>query len=223
VTKRVLVLVEGQTEERFVKDVLSPAFLARGLYLTPTLLVTKRVKDGANFKGGVTSFAKFSSDLQRLLSDKTAFVTTLLDFYGLPADFPGMNSQPLNTAARARVQHVETAIHQYFGCPDNFFPFVTLHEFEAWLFADQHALSAVMGDKSKAPLMADVRAQFATPEDINERPEWAPSKRIRSFFPGYRKTLHGPIAVSRIGLGRIRAECHHFAGWLDWLDACAAA
>ena len=66
-SKRVLVLVEGQTEERFVKDVLGPAFEAQGLYLRPTILTTSRLKDGTRFKGGVTSFARFESDVKRLL------------------------------------------------------------------------------------------------------------------------------------------------------------
>lgn len=85
---RALVLVEGQTEERFVKDVLAPAFWSRGLYLSPTILVTKRVKDGPNFKGGVTRFARFENDLRELLRSGGAVVTTILDYYRLPADFP---------------------------------------------------------------------------------------------------------------------------------------
>ena len=59
-SKRVLILVEGQTEERFVKDVLGPAFWDKELFFHPTILVTKRVKDGPNFKGGVTN--GFASD-----------------------------------------------------------------------------------------------------------------------------------------------------------------
>ena len=50
--KRALVLVEGYTEERFVKDVLQEHFWTLNLSLTPTLLVTKTVKDGADFRGG---------------------------------------------------------------------------------------------------------------------------------------------------------------------------
>ena len=42
-SKRGLILVEGQTEEAFVKQVLGPYFIERGLGLTPTLLVTRRV------------------------------------------------------------------------------------------------------------------------------------------------------------------------------------
>jgi hypothetical protein len=48
--KRVLILVEGQTEETFVRDVLAPHFLARNVALTPKLLVTRRVKSGGHFK-----------------------------------------------------------------------------------------------------------------------------------------------------------------------------
>ena len=67
-SKRVLILVEGQTEERFVKDILGPALWDKELFLQATILVTKRVKDGPNFKGGVTNFAKFRNDTQRLLN-----------------------------------------------------------------------------------------------------------------------------------------------------------
>ena len=37
------------------------------IFFTPTLLVTKRVKDGPNFKGGVTNYPKFKNDVHRLL------------------------------------------------------------------------------------------------------------------------------------------------------------
>jgi len=65
--KRVLILVEGYTEERFVKRVLIPEFSEHELYFYPTILVTKRVKDGSSFKGGVTNYAKFKNDVTRLL------------------------------------------------------------------------------------------------------------------------------------------------------------
>jgi len=39
-SKRALALVEGRTEEQFVKAVLAPEFNALNLYLTSTILVT---------------------------------------------------------------------------------------------------------------------------------------------------------------------------------------
>jgi Domain of unknown function (DUF4276) len=222
-SKRVLVLVEGQTEERFVKDVLSPAFFSRDLYFSPTILVTKRVKNGPNFKGGVTNFAKFRNDTQRLLnSSGDAMVTTILDYYGLPDDFPGMDTRPDSTPV-ARVTHVESALFSYFGSPANFIPFLVLHEFEALLFSSSEVLPRVLTENRKQPQFAAIRASVHTPEDINERPELAPSKRIVALFPAYKKTLHGPMAAGRIGLDKIRAECPHFSSWIARLEAYAAS
>ena len=223
-SKRVLILVEGQTEERFVKDVLGPSFWDQELHFHPTILVTKRVKDGPNFKGGVTNFAKFKNDAQRLLaSSGGALVTTLLDYYRLPVDFPGMNSRPKNGPAQKRAQHVEKAVAVHFGSPKNFLPFLALHEFEAWLFASAEELPRVMTESHKQTKFAAIRAGVPTPEDINERPEFAPSKQIMALFPSYQKTLHGPNTVKRIGLDKIRSECPHFDAWMKSLEAFAAA
>jgi hypothetical protein len=220
VTKRALILVEGQTEERFVKDVLAPEFFARNLFFSPTLLVTKRVKDGPHFKGGVTSYQRFRNDLRRLLKDSGALVTMLLDYYGLPSDFPGMLTRPQGTALQC-VTHVERAIHEELGSPSNFLPFLAVHEFEAWLFASPYELPRTMTQAGKQPEFAKVRDAFDSPEEIDDGPTTAPSKRIAALFPAYSKKLHGPLTAQRIGLERIRTECPHFASWLGKLEAFA--
>jgi len=219
--KRALVLVEGQTEERFVKDMLAPALQRWNLYLQPTLLVTKRVKNGPNFKGGVTSFRNFEKDLRQLfLGAGDALVTTLLDYYGLPNDFPGMSTRPSSLPLQ-RVQHIENEVRAYFGHPKNFLPFFALHEFEAWLFAAPEELPRALNQPEKEKEFTAIRGSVATPEEINERADWAPSKRIAKLFPGYRKTLHGPTVAGRIGLERIRSECAHFAWWVGQLESYA--
>jgi len=50
---RVLILAEGQTEERFVKDILQPHLWPFGVDPQPKIATTKRIKDGIDFKGGV--------------------------------------------------------------------------------------------------------------------------------------------------------------------------
>lgn len=223
-TKRVLILVEGQTEERFVKDLLAPSYWSKGLYIEPTILMTKRVKDGPNFKGGVTTFTKFENDVNRLLNKSgDALVTTFIDYYALPNDFPGMNTRPLNSSGLQCVLHLENAMHQHFGNRDNFFPFLALHEFEALLFSDTNILPTVMTDISKKNEFSAILRKYGNPEEINNGPHTAPSKRILGLFPGYRKTLHGPNAAQRIGLERIRSSCPHFSNWLSWLEQFAIA
>lgn len=221
-SKRALILVEGQTEERFVKDVLGPAFFDRRLYFHPTILVTKRVKDGPNFKGGVTNFERFKNDAFRLLNTAGgAMVTTMVDYYGLPMDFPGMTTRPLQGTPYQRVCHVEDQLARALGSPKGFVPFLSLHEFEALLFSSPDELPRVMTEVDKQPKFAAVRVGVSSPEEINERPSHAPSKQITAIFPAYKKTLHGPTAAGRIGLQRIRKECPHFNAWIGKLEQFA--
>jgi hypothetical protein len=223
-SKRILILVEGQTEERFVKDVLAPDFYHFDTFFDPRLLITKVVKHGASFKGGVTTYGKYKNDVRRLLAEAkgTALVTTLIDYYGLPADFPGMETRP-NSSPQDRVLHVEKSIFADCGSPQNFRPFLALHEFESWLFSSREELSQTMTQPEKAPLIAAIRDAFETPEDINEDPATAPSKRIQEVFPEYKKTLHGPLAAGRIGIAAIRGECAHFDEWVSELEIFATA
>ena len=218
-SKRVLILVEGQTEERFVKDVLAPYFFTLNCFIIPTLLVTNRVKDGSNFKGGVTHFSKFENDLKRLLYNSgDTLISTMIDYYGLPGDFPGMDTRPPDGTPLERVKHVEDAVKHYFNNPANLLIFFMLHEFEAWLFSSTETLPHVMAEPEKIRDFSAIRAEFKTPEEINERPGYAPSKRIESLFPAYKKTLHGPITAERIGLDQIREQCLHFNWWSEQLE-----
>jgi len=95
--RRILALVEGQTEEIFVRDVLDPHMARFDACVIPVLLKTKRVKSGGHFRGGVTSTAQVLGDIRRLLGDSNAAcVTTILDYYGLPSDFPGTSVDAQN-------------------------------------------------------------------------------------------------------------------------------
>jgi hypothetical protein len=222
--KRGLVLVEGQTEEQFVNDCLGPYLRDKGLILErPTIVVTKRVAGGPNFKGGISSYGQVQRDLQRLLHDGHASViTTVLDYYALPKDFPGMESRPAGSP-RSRVEHVETAWAAAAG-DRRFVPHLALHEFEAWVYADPSRLEPFMFDDDPGVIEAitKIAASHPTPEDIDDGPMTAPSKRLRDVFAAYQKPLHGPLAVSAIGIDRIRDVCSHFDCWLSKLTSCVA-
>ena len=94
-----------------------------------------------------------------------------------------------------------------------------MHEFEGLLFSDCDALSRGVGRPELQPQFESIRNQFTTPEDINDSPHTAPSKRMESIIPGYEKPLLGILAVLEIGLARIRAECPHFNAWLSKLES----
>ncbi|HEX3474166.1 MAG TPA: DUF4276 family protein [Kofleriaceae bacterium] len=223
--KRGLVLVEGQTEERFVNECLAPYLLDKGLILErPTIVATKRVAGGPSFKGGISSYGQVQRDLQPLLHDGHASViTTVLDYYALPKDFPGMHSR-LAGSPRSRVEHVEAAWAAAVA-DRRFVPHLALHEFEAWVYADRSKLEPFMFDDDPGVIeaIARIAAGHPTPEDIDDGPMTAPSKRLRDVFAAYQKPLHGPLAVVAIGIDRIRAVCPHFHHWLTRVETLASA
>lgn len=220
--KRALILVEGQTEERFVKDVLQEHFWTMDLAVNCTIISTKREISGGKSRGGLSGFGKFANDLKRLIyqSAGNALVTTMLDYYRLPNDFPGMTDRPAGSA-RDRVRHVEQRIHQHFGSPLHFLSHLSLHEFESLLFCSPAEMSVTLTQPNLEARFAEIRASFATPEEINETPNQSPSKRIEAIAPFYRKTLHGPSTAKRIGLTTLRQECPHFNAWINSLEGYA--
>jgi hypothetical protein len=217
--KRVLILVEGQTEETFVRDVLAPHLHTRDIAPVPKLLVTKRIKSGGHFKGGAVSYTQVKGDLHRLLADTGAeLITTMLDYYGLPDDVPGLADRPPGTCYQ-RVEHVERAFREDIEHP-RFLPYLALHEFEALLFTDPTRCDWVFSEATGLlESMQAIRASVTSPEEINEGPTTAPSKRLLKLFPGYQKTLHGPMAAGAQGLGPLRAACPHFHQWVSALEA----
>jgi hypothetical protein len=218
---KVLILVEGQTEETFVRDVLGPHLNGLGIYPIGKSVTTKRVKQGPHFKGGIVSYGKTKNDAVRLLSDTSAIlVTTLIDFYGLPTDFPGYKTLPSGSCYQ-RVAHLEDSFRQDINHP-KFLPYFALHEFEAMLFVSPTDTAQVFPDENVSSKLQSIKAEFASPEEINENPNSAPSKRLKNLLPQYHKPLHGPIITANIGLDRIRQECPYFNGWLTKLESLGA-
>lgn len=218
--RRVLILAEGQTEERFVKDVLQPHFWPMGIDPEPKIATTKRVKAGPDFKGGVLKFQRIEDDLRRLFGDTNAvMVTTLLDFYGFPKDFAGWKNVTATTS-KARVEQLEAALEGYFS-DRRFRAYLMLHEYEAMLFSDATHTAQTLNEPKKAADLQAIKNACTGPEKIDDGVNTAPSKRIRKLFPGYQKPLHGPLVIGRIGLDRVRGSCPHFHEWLTALEALA--
>ena len=214
---KVLILVEGQTESEFVDLVLAPYLEEFKVYAIPTILVTKWVKAGNHFRGGVTSYAKVAADVRRLLRDtNAALVTTMIDYYGLPANFPGLDSRP-NGDCYARVAHVEDAFRKDIS-HNRFMPYLSLHEFESLIFTAPEECSFVFAGTDAAARLQKIADGYGSPEEINEGRDTAPSKRILAVFPQYQKILHGQTATREIGLTQLRAKCPHFSKWVERLE-----
>lgn len=214
--RRLHVLVEGQTEEIVVNNVIAPHLAHKGWEVSVSILATKRPAGGGKVRGGVSSWEKIRRDVGRLLPNFDA-VTTVIDYYGFPDDAPGMATRPRKAGAIDRVRHVERALAM---CVDNqrFIPHLTLHETEAWVFAAVDELVDLLDDP---PLGTDLRGiadGAGGPELINDHPATAPSRRIVERCPAYQKTFHGPLCIEALGLTELRAQCPHLDSWLSELE-----
>ena len=219
---RVHVICEGQTEETFVNEVMAGHFVPQGIYLIPSLVG----KPG--HKGGDLRFVRLFKDVRtRLLSDTSAYCTTLFDFYGLPTDFPGKSAAKRKRSHSDKAQCIREAITAELQAElgeqplRRFIPYVQMYEFEKLLFSDPTSLAEAINEKSLADRFRRIRQAFDTPEEINDNPQTAPSKRILSLFPGYDKPLYGALAAIEIGLAKIREQCFLFDGWVARLEALA--
>jgi hypothetical protein len=223
---RLLIHVEGQTEEAFVNRVLRDYLIGRGYADVSARIVGKGRARGE--RGGIRRWPEVKKDiLKHLRQDPGCVATTIVDFYGLPRGakhaWPGRREAAQFQGAR-KAEAVEAALLADVGKeldPRRFVPFVVFHEFEALLFSDCAAFSMAIGrPELETPLQA-IRDGFPTPEDINDSPKTASSKRVEALIPGYQKPIMGTLAALEIGLDAMRRECPHFGAWIARLESLA--
>jgi hypothetical protein len=219
---RVVVIVEGPTEESFVQGPLAETLSSHRVYLTAIILGVP------GQKGGRTNYARVQKDLLRQLKqDRTAYCSTMIDFYGLGEGFPGTPPLP-HLANIQKVEHIERAVKDDIcgRIPDfrpdiRLIPYLSLHEYEGLLFSDPDALAQALKQPNLAHRFHQVRNAFPTPEDIDDGPETAPSKRVTAIYSKYKKVIEGTDAARAVGIERMRQECEHFRNWLKRLEALA--
>lgn len=219
---RVHVICEGQTEETFINKVLAPYFEPKGIYLYPSL-IGKPGHKGGNFK-----IERFTQDLEkRLLRDPTAYCTCLFDFYGLPEKFPGKASAISKATTQKKSEELLSLLGNHLRghlgpeAMNRFIPYVQMYEFEGLLFSSPKGLAEAIDKPDLIVRFQEIRNEFPTPEDINNSPETAPSKRMEALFPGYEKVIHGTLGALQIGLEKIRQECSIFNQWLCQIERLA--
>jgi hypothetical protein len=152
----------------------------------------------------------------------------MIDYYGLPEAWPGRVRSKSLRGIEEKALSVQDAVRDDVVSEmgnrfdsDRFLPFVVMHEFEGLLFSDCAAFSRGIGRLDLETSLQKIREDFATPEEINDSPVTAPSKRVSDLVPGYEKPLLGVLAVLEIGLSSIREQCPHFDRWLNQLESQA--
>lgn len=224
---RLLIHVEGETEEAFVNEVLASHLYGCGYTKVSARLVgNARQRDR---RGGIRAWISVRKDiLNHLKEDAECLSTTMVDFYALPQTgeraWPG-RAEAAQLAFAEKAVSIENAlladICNEMGNgfeQERFIPYVMMHEFEGLLFSDADKLGSGIGKPELSPKFQAIRNQFTTPEEINDSPLTAPSKRIINLVPNYEKPLMGTLAILEIGLDAIRQECPFFRKWIERLE-----
>lgn len=212
-------LVEGQTEEHFVKKIIKPHL--ENFQIETKVAIVKTRRDANKCHKGGGNYQQIKKDIRLWLNYKEAYLTTFFDYYGLPNDFPGIDKiKKSNSDPYQKVIHLQNAIADDIENPKQFIPYLQLHEFEGLLFSDVAIIDKQLtsNQSSKLKDLEKIIKQSQQPELINDSPETAPSKHLLKLYPGYEKITHSIIIAQEIGLTSIRKKCSHFDQWLNRLE-----
>jgi len=217
----IVAIVEGPTEQLFIRDIVVPFFAAKSIFLTPIILS----KPGQ--KGGDIKFTRAINDIERHLKQRPdTYLTLFVDYYGIKKGWPGRDITPdenkmLSTSQKAKKVNDATMqevcqLYIDYRPERRFIPFIAMYEFEALLFSD----SQLLADKLQISKdqIDNILRECGEPENINDSPVTAPSKRLEALSDRFKKTTTGITIAKEIGLQRIRDKCPIFNEWISKIE-----
>lgn len=221
----IYIVVEGQTEQTFVRDVLAPSMVHKGIFLYPALIG----KPG--HKGGDIRFDKAKNDIGHFLRQRNdTYISTMFDYFRIDSQWPGkaevlrqtQNGTALTASHKAEILEAATSneiVKTFPGCntENRFVSYIEMHEFEAMLFSD----ADILAEKTEIDVskINEILVKYNNPEEINDDPANAPSKQLEALKNGYRKVANGKTISETIGVQTIRRQCVHFNNWLTKLES----
>lgn len=213
--KRLVIIVEGDAEESFINNVLSPYFNSIGIY---NYIQCYKIKHS---NGGLSKYSHLKKDIVNTLYENDVVVSTLVDFYRIPSDFPGYNESLSYDKHSDQVNYLESKIKEDIELTqnrvfENLVPYIQLHEFETFIFSDIMGVDALF-DQSEYDRreFINITRQYENPEDINNGVNTAPSVRLKKIIKGYDKVLFGIEIIQNLGVDLIREKCQRFNSWIQ--------
>ncbi|ABQ06721.1 MULTISPECIES: DUF4276 family protein [Flavobacterium] len=220
--KRVHIIVEGQTEVRVFYSILVPYIQSKveNVYIEIT-----PIKHSA---GGIVKYSKLLPELRNHLADKEKIVTTFFDYYGLleKHNFPKYKEAKIDqTNSKVGVVLMEDGLKDDLASQGistkNFIPYIQLHEFEALLFSSDEGFEFQYDNPRVLRDLKAISPRYQTPEDINDSPVTAPSKRIIGILEKqgekYEKVIDGDAISIMVGIEAMMEKCPRFKAWVETL------
>jgi len=205
--KRLIIICEGETEQEFCQDVLYPHFFDKGIQISnPTIKKTN---------GGIVKWNTLKKQIENhLKQEKDAYVTTFIDLYALPLDYPNFDISNVSIIEQGMKANIDNSLNY------RFIPYIQRHEFECFIFSSIDVLQRnfTFLEANFPEIEKVMQSHPDNLEDINNSPETAPSKRLLNNIKGYNKIVYGACLASEIGLTTIRQKCPRFNEWIGKLE-----
>lgn len=210
--KRLIIIVEGDTELSFVNEVFAPFLYSKGIYSISCFKIK-------HSKGGLNKYIHLKKDILNVINESDVIITTLIDFYALPNDFPRYNeamriqnkNECVNFLEKSIIEDIEESCNKKIS---NLTPYIQLHEFEAFIFSSFEGINYYFDEKSADfNTIKEVIESFPNPENINTNPNLAPSKRLLKLIKGYNKVVDGVAIIKKIGITTLLDKCPRFNSW----------
>jgi len=214
--KRINIIVEGQTEESFIKNILAPYFRSIN---SEFILIGITVETSRGHKGGDMKFDRYKNEIMKRLNEKDKpIVTSMIDLYKLREDFPFYDDSKKIQDKYKRVEFLEKKIEKEIN-NERFVPYIQLHEFEGLLFSDIKGFKYIDIKEKNLEKIEKIIRKNPNPELIDDGDTTAPSKRLSKIINRYekKKVVYGDIIAEKIGIEIIMNKCLHFKEWINKL------
>ena len=219
--KRLIILVEGETEQEFVNRILAPYLVSKGLNTEIRPIMIEKSGGGH----GYSNIQHLKNTIRLVLNRvDEPIVTTLIDHYGINSErkLPGYSN--ITTAnTEKRIQQMEAIINveiQQIKPYRFFIPYIQRHEFETLLFSNPEVGFDLEYDRIKEDVVK-LCSGFDSIEDINCTPEGAPSKRIGRIYESHRKKYSkvsdAVDIIELTGIESVLEKCPRFKNWVEKL------
>lgn len=212
--KRLIIIVEGQTEKEFVEKSLRDYFFRYEIYDVRAIMI----QTSKGNKGGFVNYDHLKNDITNLLkSEKDIVVSMFVDFFRIPTNFPNFELSQSKSITDARIEVLLEGISNDIN-DERFIPYIQKHEFESLLFSSDEGFSNWFENEWIINELNTIINHYPNPEEINTGSETAPSKRIIKILDQkkqrYDKIAEGNLIAEEVGFEKIMEKCPRFNNWI---------
>ena len=210
-------LVEGETEERFFKEIVKDYYKGKHFISCSLMPQGKR-------KGGTIDYNQTKKELSRFFYSGKHFDKIILiqDYYRLGKTMKEHIGGNLNLDKI--IFSIQERLEKDVNNPKFHFR-LQIHEFEAYLFTNPDFVASYFDDNKILQKIEKILEEFdGNPELINNRFDTKPSKRLDEMTQNkFQKRIDGITIVKNVGIDNIRKKCKYFNELFNLIDYLPAS